>query len=54
MHAWGEMLWVAPLTRRGTAKRQVNQLHTAVLLGLCLTLANYLFFGFPPPTSDLP
>ena len=37
-----------PLTRRGTAKRQVNQLHTAVLLGLCLTLAN-CFLGTPPP-----
>lgn len=45
-----ERVQASLLMRRRTVKRQVNHLYRALLLGLCLLLANYLA-SFP--TADL-
>ena len=52
MHTWRERMWVAPLTS-STLKRWSNRLCRAVLLGLCLPLANYLVsFSIPELPQD--
>ena len=49
MHIWRERVWCPP-RGRSAIKRQLSHLYRSLLPGLCLPLADYLFFFYTWPT----